>query len=475
MSKKTGLMVLFSLGVAGLTSALAAGKPAWPQFRGPDGSGVADDQKPPVHFGPGSNELWHVPVPPGASSPCIWENAVFLTAFNDGKLETICLDRKSGSVNWRQTAPAEQIEKFHATEGSPASGTPATDGKVVVSYFGSCGLVCYDFSGKEQWRLLLPTVQQAGDFGSGASPVIAGQLVLANRDQLSGSELIAVELKSGKVAWRANRSDLFSSFSTPVVWKQSAGDEVVLPGFLELRAYALKDGTERWRVKGLPVAVCTTPVVGNGLLYFAGWSPGKGDMPMPGWEVVAERNDKDKDGVITFEEATESMKSFFASYDANRDQRVTREEWDAFKAILARGENCAIAVKPGGKGDVTGTHVAWKQTRGLPYVPSPLFYRGNIYIIKDGGMISRFDAKTGEPVYQQERIGALGNYYSSPVAADGRIYLTSLDGIMTVLEAGGKPTVLARAEFKERIAATPALVENKIYVRSANHLWAFGK
>ncbi|MCW5553279.1 MAG: PQQ-binding-like beta-propeller repeat protein [Verrucomicrobiae bacterium] len=466
----TALAISLLLPASGLSGAT----PQWPQFRGPGGSGVAEQGKPPIHFGPGSNEVWRVAVPSGASSPCVWGDAIFLTAFSEEKLETLCVDRQRGEIKWRQTAPASQIEKFHPTEGSPASGTPATDGQSVVSYFGSCGLICHDFSGREKWRLELPTVRQAADFGSGASPIIAGNLVLLNRDQIKGSELLAVDLRSGKIVWRADRSDLTSSFSTPVVWKQADIEEVVLPGYLQMRAYDLKNGTERWRVHGLPTGVCTTPVVGEGLLFFAGWSPGK-DSPMPTFDSIAAKEDADKDGVITYEEASQGMKNFFSSYDRNHDKRITREEYESFAAALARGENSVFAVRPGGQGDITQTHVAWKQTRGLPYVPSPLFYRGNLYLVKDGGMVSCFNARTGEPVYQQERIGALGNYYASPVAADGRIYVASVNGVLSVLDAGGTPQVLGRAEFKERLVATPAIVDNQLYVRTADHLWAFGE
>ena len=185
--------------------------------------------------------------------------------------------------------------------------------------------------------------------------------------------------------------------------------------------------------------------------------------------------DKNGNGALDLDEANDAMKNFFGGFDANEDKQITRQEWNDFLALIAKGENVLLAVKPGGKGDVTESHVAWKQTKGLPYVPSPLWYRGHVYIIKDGGMISRFAAKTGEPTYQQERVGALGNYYTSPVAADGRIYVASLDGVITVLATGDKPDVLGRVDFKERIAATPALVDKTIYVRSAENLWAFGK
>jgi len=158
------------------------------------------------------------------------------------------------------------------------------------------------------------------------------------------------------------------------------------------------------------------------------------------------------------------------------DGKIVAEDLETMKAGMAKGENVLLAVKPGGKGELSTNHVAWKQTRGLPYVPSPLHYRGRVYLVKDGGIVSSFDAKTGQPHYQQERIDALGNYYASPIAADGRIYVASLNGKVTVLAAGGEqPKVLHRADFGERISATPAPVGNAPYLRTASALYAFGK
>jgi outer membrane protein assembly factor BamB len=143
---------------------------------------------------------------------------------------------------------------------------------------------------------------------------------------------------------------------------------------------------------------------------------------------------------------------------------------------MARGENVLLALRPGGSGELTATQVAWKQTRGLPYVPSPLFYEGRVYLVKDGGMVSSYDAKTGQPHYQQERLEAQGSYYASPVAADGRIYLASLTGKVSVLAAGGEaPKVLHSADFGERISATPALVGKTLYLRTATALYAFAE
>jgi hypothetical protein len=157
-----------------LTPTLALRAADWPQFRGPGGSGVADDQKPPTKFGPKDNLAWKVAVPPGASSPIVVGDKLILTAFEGGKLLTICYSCRDGKELWRADAGAKAIEPFHPTEGSPAASTPASDGKTVVSYFGSCGLIAYDLGGKELWRFVLPTAVTNNEFGSGTSPVLGG-------------------------------------------------------------------------------------------------------------------------------------------------------------------------------------------------------------------------------------------------------------------------------------------------------------
>jgi outer membrane protein assembly factor BamB len=371
----------------------------------------------------------------------------------------------------------ELLEEFHPTEGSPAASTPVTDGKHVVSYFGSCGLVCYDMKGKQLWLHKLPTAQTAGSFGSGGSPVIEGGLVLVNRDQQKNCSLLAVDLRTGKKVWETPRPDVTQSFGTPILWKDGDADVVVMSGSLKLKGYDLKTGEERWSLGGMPSFTCTTPVIGDGMLFFAGWSPGKEPGSMPSFANMAEKMDKNKDGIIDAEEAKAGgMGGFFKALDKNGDGKLTAEDFDLMKEQMAKGENVLVAVKSGGKGTVSSDQVVWKQTRGLPYVPSPLYYDGRVYLVKDGGMVSSFDAMTGKPYYQQERLEAAGSYYASPVAADGRIYLASLTGHVTVLAAGGdQPKVLSQANFGERISATPAMVGDRLYLRTATALFAFGK
>jgi outer membrane protein assembly factor BamB len=449
----------------------------WPQFRGPNASGVSTSAKPPVKFGPGTNQLWKVSAPAGASSPCVWGDAIYLTAFEDGKLETLCYRRRDGKLVWKANAKAEKIEEFNTSEGSPAASTVATDGKHVVSYFGSCGLICYDTKGKELWRHKLPTALSAGSFGTGDSPIIVDGLVLVSRDQSTGCSLLAVDLKTGDKVWETARADVSPGFGTPIFWKNAGAKEIVVPGSFKLKGYDLKTGAERWSLPGMPSFTCTTPVVGPDMLYFAGWAPGKEPGTGPSWDGMIKPADKNSDDMVTLEEA-EAAKfgPFFKSMDQNGDGKLTREDLATLQAQMARGENVLVAVKSGGKGALSENQLAWKQTRGLPYVPSPLLYEGRVYIVRDGGMISSYDAKSGQTHYQQERLGAIGNYYASPVAADGRIYVASLNGRVTVLAAGGEtPKVLHQADFGERISATPALVGKSIYLRTPTALFAFGK
>lgn len=444
-------------------------------FRGPNGSGVAPEARPPARFGPSENVAWSLPVPDAPSSPCVWGRRVFLTTFAEGRLETWAVDAETGRKVWAAAAPAGKLEEFHGTEGSPAASTPVTDGRRVVSYFGSVGVIAYDFEGREVWRHALPTAQTAGNFGTGTSPILVGNRVILNRDVLRESRILALDLETGKPVWETPRPDSPTSYGTPVVWNRDGQTELVVGGTLSMKAYDPVSGSERWRVRGLPSFTCTTPVLGDGLLFFAGWSPGKADAPMPTWASMVEKQDKNGDGWLSVEEFADGP-VWFKAQDMDGDGRLEQEDWDTIVGGMKKGENVALAVRPGAAGDATDTHVAWKYTRGLPYVPSPLYYQGRVYLIRDGGMLTSLDGKTGQPVYAQERLkDAAGGYYASPVAADGRIFVVSLAGKLTIVRAGGEaPEILHQAEFAERIAATPALVGRRVYLRTPTKLMAFG-
>ncbi len=446
----------------------------WPRFRGPNGSGVADSAKPPVEFGPDKSLKWKIAAPSGLSSPIIVKNELVITAFEDGKLYTIAYRMKDGAEAWRADAKAQKLEGFHKTEGSPATGTPATDGKHIVSYFGSCGLRCYDLSGKELWKYEMPPAAAGGDFGSGVSPIIADGLVVLVRDQRQESKIIAVDVASGSRKWEQKRLSP-SSYCTPVVWNAPAGKQVVAAGHAQMISYDLKTGAEAWSYRGMPAGCIVSPVVADGEVFFAGGGGGADDkeMQMPPYDAMLKNLDKNNDGVISREEGEKAFEGFFDNLDADKDGKLTRDEWDKLIKFMAEGKNSAFALKPGGKGDIT-SNVVWTKTKGLPYIASALLYRGQYLMIKDGGIVTAYDAKTGDQIYQ-ERAAAAGKYYASPVAANGNIYFTSLDGAVTVLKAGTqKPEVLAtNPKLGERTAATPAIAGDTLYIRTEKNLYAF--
>jgi outer membrane protein assembly factor BamB len=459
---------------------LSAAEPlGWSRFRGPGGSGVADGQKPPVEFGPERNVKWKIPAPSGLSSPIVAGDKLFITGFEDGKLWTIAYRRTTGEEAWRSRSPPPvRFEPYHKTEGSPAASTPATDGKRIVSYFGSCGLVCYDLAGAELWRFELPPATVPGDFGSGVSPIIEDGIVILVRDELKNPRIYAIDAATGLAKWDNPRQSL-TSYCTPVLWDTPGGKQIAAAGHARMIGYDLRTGAEKWSVGGVPSGCCTSPVTANGLLYFAGWSPGGADeseFQMPKYDDLLKQFDADRDGALSRGEGEQAFQGFFDNQDTNRDGKVTREEYESILKFMSEGQNSAFALKPGGTGDVTSSHVLWKRTKGLPYIASAIVYRGQCVMVKDGGIVTACDAQTGSELYQA-RVAASGKYYASPVAANGHIYFTSLDGVVTVIKAGEKqPVVVARNQsLEKRTAATPALADDTLYMRTETHLYAFAE
>jgi outer membrane protein assembly factor BamB len=465
---------------------LAFGEPGepleWPQFRGRGGTGVADDEFPPAEIGPETNVKWKVPIPEGLSSPIVTDRLVVITGFEDGKLYTIAYRRSNGKEVWRTEAPAKQIEKFLKGEGSPAASTSATDGEKIVSYFGSCGLFCYDLTGKELWHYPMPTAQTVADFGSGTSPIIVDGTVILGRDEIKGSKIVAIDLETGKPKWEKPRNSV-CGYGTPAVWDTPDGKQIVMPGQTRMIGYDLKSGDEIWHIDSMPSAPCTSPFIHEGKLFWAGWSPGGPDdteNQMPSYDNMLKENNADKnaDGVLSRDEVVGTpMEAFFDGSDANKDGKFTRDEHETIQKFMASGKNTAFVMKPGGKGDVTKSHVLWTQKRGLPYVATAIVYGGQFVMVRDQGILTGYDPETGKELFQK-REAAAGNYYASPVAANGYIYFTSLpDGEVTVVKGGSSPpeVVAKNPPLGERTSATPAIADDTLFFRTANHLWAFAE
>jgi outer membrane protein assembly factor BamB len=479
------------------TLALPAAVPNWPQFRGPNASGVSEDARPPVHFGPGSNQLWKVSVPSGISSPVVWGNHLFLTAVENGKLLTVAYDVRDGRELWRQAAPATKIEPCHAFS-SPAASTPCTDGERVYVYFGSFGLIAYDFSGKEAWRR--PFERLPSQYGTATSPILAGgQLILQRDGDSTNSQLIALAPATGQTLWASPRPLAGACYSTPMVWRHDGVEELVVQGKGRVAAYSMKGGEPKWWVRGWGFSAVTTPVAGDGLLFAGGkgmGDPTEPDDPLFDWSRLLAQYDTNKDGQIALDEMPKSviwhirkeipitvpgngfplrdmMKHFV---DEDKNQIVTKAEWDASEAFAKDKYNADrfVAIRPGGSQDSTTSHVKWETTKGLSEMPSPLFYRGRLGFVRDGAMWTVLDPATGRHLIDRERLGIGGQFSASPIAANGFIYAVNTAGTVAVLRAGDTLDVAAVNKLGEDVRCTPAIAGNRIYVRGAGHLWAFG-
>ena len=446
----------------------AAGPNDWPQFRGPNGAGVADGAQLPIKWSPTQNVAWTVEVPGrGWSSPIVWGNRVFVTSAvnkggfkqpstgifgNDYVAELIkqglsddevnkrviardielsnevtevsymlfALDARTGKTVWQQEAHKGKPSGGRHRKNTYASETPVTDGeRLYVSFGGNVGLFCYSMDGKLLWKHMPPPQPIYLDFGTASSPVVHGGRVYVLHDTEAVSTLTALDAKTGKTVWTVDRSAfesrMKSGWATPFVWETPARTEVVTIGKGLVISYGT-DGKELWRMKGMTQAT-PSPVAGAGLLFVGSGSQGEANRPV-------------------------------------------------------------FAVKPGATGDISlepgqtsNAHVSWFQPRLSGYTPSPLFYRGRLYVVNDNGVMQVTDAATGKEIYKA-RVGGIGNTFSSsPFASAGRIYVVSEDGDTFVLKEGDEYVELAKNSLGEMSLATPAIDATSLFIRTQTKLY----
>jgi outer membrane protein assembly factor BamB len=420
----------------------------WPQFRGPSGSGVGDGTNPPVNWDgeKGTNVLWKAEVPGlSVSSPIVWGDRIYVAtaisgdpkqglrtglygdtdAVNDATVhrwKLLAFDKKTGKLLW-ETAAHEGVPKTKRhPKSSQASPTPATNGKVVVAYFGSEGLYAYSPEGKLIWKKDLG-VQNAGwffdpdsEWGAASSPVIYKDMVIVQCDRQKDSFVAAYALSDGKERWRTARAEI-PSWGTPAVVPGKDRTEVVTNATKAIRGYDADTGKELWTLGPNSEVTCTTPVTAHGLVFItAGYPP---VQPIYAVKIGSS-------GELTLKDGKESSEA-----------------------------------------------IAWSKQRGGVYLPSPLAYGDHLYTVANNGILSVYEAKTGTRIYQQ-RIGMGGSFTASPVAAAGKIYVATEDGDVYVLKAGTAYEMLAKNTIGEAILATPALAGDVLFVRGAKHLFAIG-
>jgi outer membrane protein assembly factor BamB len=396
---------------------------------------------------------------------------LLLTGFVDQQLVVLNLDPETGKERWRQELPPGPIEPGSRLS-HPATATPALDDLGSVSYFAPFGLVAHDDTGRELWRHPLPT--PVTQHGASSSPVLAGNLVLQLVDQDVDSFLLALDRRSGELRWRTPRPTARRGFSTPLPWPTLQPRWAIVAGTLQLDAYHLADGAPAWNLAGLPNEMVSSPIAGPELLYVAGWTFGSGVPRMPAWESLI-TGDANGDALLARDEIPGGPgRQHFAYIDADRDERLSQEEYERIAHIFDASRNAALAIRPPSPETTDAVpSVVWEQTRGLPYVPTPLLYEGHLYLIRNGGIASCLDAVTGEYRYQEERLGAMGDYYASPIAAAGKVLAIAQPGTAVVYRAGGTLEVLARNTLGEEILATPALAGHTLYLRTLTTLYAF--
>lgn len=423
---------------------------SWPSFRGLRAAGIAEKQNLPDRWDGKTlqNVLWKVPIPGLAhSSPIVWGDRVFVTTavssrgdatfkpglYGDGDASEdrsrhqwmiYALDRRTGQPIWNKVAhQGEPVEKRHI-KSTYASSTPATDGRIVVASFGSHGVHAFDVNGNFRWKVDvgrldvgaydLPTVE----WGTASSPIIWNDLVILQYDTQSDSFLLALDAATGETVWKVDRQEL-PSWGTPTVVTTSAGEQLVTNASNFIRAYEPKTGKELWRIGRSSKITAPTPIAGDDLI------------------VVASGR---------------------------------------------RPEQPIFAVRSSARGDITlaegksdSDAVAWSRTGRGSYMPTPLIYDGLLYVLGNNGIFDAYRLKTGEEVYRQ-RLPHLGSGFSaSPVAADGKIYISGEDGEMLVIAAGPEFTAIATNTIGEPLMATPAISGGVMYVRSAKHLFAIGR
>jgi outer membrane protein assembly factor BamB len=410
-----------------MTATLAAqSKSTWPQWRGPLATGVSPSAKPLLEWSETKNVRWKVEIPGrGSGSPVVWGDRVYLLsavpAGADGQSShvasraknryvVLAIDRKTGKTVWEQTAREEEPhEGTHNQFGTYASASAVTDGEVLIASFESRGVFGYDLAGKKLWEVDLGDKRMRNEFGEGTTPALYQDRIFIVWDHQGESFIVALDTKTGKELWRTKRDEI-DSWATPLVVEAKGGAQVVTSGMRRVRSYDARTGELMWETAGLTMNPIPSPVFGDGIVYLT----------------------------------------------------------SGFRGNSLKAVRIADA-----KGDITNTPaVAWTFDRDTPYVPSPLLYDGILYLLKGNtGVLSAFDAKSGKPHYQLQRLEATPNVFASPVGADGKVIVLGQDGGATVLKHGPIHEVLATNKLDDRFDASPALVDWEMFLRGYRYLY----
>jgi len=470
----------------------------WPQFRGPNCSGISvNSASLPTKFSPKENLSWLATVGDGVGSATVAAGRVFVSGMTaEETVSLFAFDAATGKQLWRRNWPTGRVPSGHKTN-SKASSTPAADAERVYFYFSSLGLLTVDAAtGVDVWRQKLPTPFFVLKWGPGVSPILYRDLVVFCQDDDLYPAIYAFEKSTGAVRWKEERFDMALNYSHPVVCTVDGHDEIVVAGTGLLVGYDPETGKRRWFAKVLLLNTKTTPVVRDGVVYVSVQSGGTANS----WLGVFDRDEKtgNNDGRLDKAEMQRFFgeqripeaffKNTFDRGDLNKDGFLEGRELDiAFMhpenfvggdytpTGNAGGAQFIIAVRGGGNGDVTKTHVLWKHsTKHTDHVVSPFVSDGRMLLVKPGGITTVFDTIRGNPLRGPERVGRPEGYFASPVCGDGKIYLAGETGKVTVLKDTAEYEELAVNDLGESIIATPAISDGRLFIRTRTRLMCFG-
>lgn len=443
---------------------------SWSRFRGPNGSGVSPAAGLPDAIDAEGNLLWKADSGKGSSSPIVADGRLYFTSYEGNDRFTHCLVSKTGVSLWKQTVLKVRDETA-SNPNSPATCTPVTDGKNVVAFFPDSGLFCYSIDGEEKWRA------DVGPFhsmhGITGSPVLVDNLVVLQLDQLRGSELSAYDLATGKLAWKVPRIDgLTGAYSTPSILATGGASLIVTSGPQELAGYLASTGEKVWSVQGVSNAPVTAPLVSAGRVISC--EPMRTSTTP--FNLLAAL-DANKDGKYTLEEAKRSLPSYrllerIDNDHGNGDGIIEEAEWnEAFGKYLNKGGLVAVDLA---SDETKSPEVRWTYRKSVPYIASPLVLEGILYVAQDGGIVTTIDPETGDVLHRGRLSQGAKQYYASPVAADGKVFLVDTEGKLTVLKAGSEWEELSTTGLGEPCYATPAIYDGQIFVRTSKALYCFG-
>jgi outer membrane protein assembly factor BamB len=445
----------------------------WAQFRGSNGSGVSSSKNLPQEFSAEKNTAWKAKLGDGIGSPVIKNGRVFTTAMlGDQKLGVFCLDAATGKQLWHNESDTGTLPRI-TPPNSHASSTPATDGERVYVYFSTIGLLAFDFeTGREVWRHTMTRPAYLMDWGAASSPIVHEGLVIFCQDDDLSPFVCAVDAKTGKEKWKTSRQEMLAGYSLPVLCEANGRTDLVIAGSGKLKGYDPATGKELWTCNTLLRTIMTSPVVHDGIIYIAVQSYGDSTRTLK--HALLEWLDTNQDKILSRAETPKEFHERFDTSDKNKNGLIDADEIDtAFQSPnnMAAGGNIIQAIKGGGSGDVTKTHLLWSLDPKTPSnLASPLYYNGHLYVVKSGGMSSCYDAKDGKTLWDRSRLGNFGDYFASPVAADGKVFIAGKNGFIVVLEDGPQLKVLSKNDIGEEIIATPSIADGRLFVRTRESL-----